>query len=118
MLLQTILLHGFRAIALLFALASRARILPHVKNEEHAMSIHTIKAAVPVSNGMDFRVTDVLRPQQGWDEFPLWVAASGVNPPDGAAADARHAPPAILVRQEWSAGHRRRCQVTAKDMAR
>ena len=92
MLLQTIL-HGFRAIALLFALASRARMLPHVKNEEHVMmSIHTMKAAVLVSNGMHFRVTFC------------------------AAAHARHASPTIPVRREWSAGHWRRCQVTAKDM--
>ena len=74
MLLQTIL-HGFRAIALLFALASRARMLPHVKNEEHAMSIHTMKAPVLVSNGMHFRVTFC------------------------AAAHARHASPTIPVRQ-------------------
>ena len=91
MLLQTIL-HGLRAIALLFALASRVRMLPHVKNEEHVMSIQAMKAPVLVSNGVDFRVTFC------------------------ATAHARHASPMIPVRQEWSAGHRRPCQLTAKDM--
>jgi NADPH:quinone reductase-like Zn-dependent oxidoreductase len=85
------------------------------------MGIHTMKAAILVSHGMDFRVTDVLRRQPGWDELFVRIAASGVNPLDtktfdGAAAHARYASPTIPVRHEWSAGHRRRCQVTAKDM--
>ena len=58
-------------------------MLPRVKNEEHVMmSIHTMKATVLVSYSMGFRVTDVMRPQPGWDEFLVRVAASGVNPPD------------------------------------
>ena len=56
MLLQTIL-HGLRAIALLFALASRVRMLPHVKNEEHVMSIHSHESPVLVSYSVGFRVT-------------------------------------------------------------
>jgi hypothetical protein len=32
-------------------------MLPHAKNEQHVMSIHTMKAAVLVSYGMDFCVT-------------------------------------------------------------
>jgi NADPH:quinone reductase-like Zn-dependent oxidoreductase len=60
-----------------------------------------MKAAVLVSYGMDFRVTDVLRPQPRPDEVFVRIAASGVNPPDtrtfgGTAVHARHAPPAIL----------------------
>jgi NADPH:quinone reductase-like Zn-dependent oxidoreductase len=49
-------------------------------------------SAVLVSYGMDFRVTEVLRPQPGRGEVVLVrIAASGVNPPDtrifdGAAA--------------------------------
>ena len=73
--LQT-MLHGLRAIALLFALASRAHA-PARQNEEH----------------VDFRVTDVLRPQPGRDEVLVWIAAS-VNPLDtktfdGAAAHSK-----------------------------
>ena len=49
-------------------------------------------SAVLLSYGMDFRVTEVLRPQPGRGEVVLVrIAASGVNPPntsifDGAAA--------------------------------
>jgi len=80
--LQTIL-HGLRAIALLFALASRAHA-PARQNDEH----------------VDFRVTDVLRPRPSRDEVLFRIAAS-VNPLDtktfdGAAAHARHAPATIL----------------------
>jgi NADPH:quinone reductase len=61
------------------------------------MSAHAMKAAVLVSYGMDFRVTDVLRPQPGRGEVLVRIAASGLNPLDtkifdGAAAHARHAP--------------------------
>ena len=81
--LQTIL-HGLRTIALLSALASRA--CSRTLNEENVMS------AVLVSYGIDFRVTEVLRPRLGRGEVVLVrIAASGVNPPDtrifdGAAA--------------------------------
>lgn len=65
------------------------------------MSVRTMKAAVLASHGMDFRVTDVLRPQPGRDEVLVRIAAKGVDPPntrtfDGATAHARHAPPALL----------------------
>ena len=61
------------------------------------MSAKTVKAALPVSYGMDFRVTNVLRPQSRRGEVLVRIAASGVNPLDtkmfdGAAAHARHAP--------------------------
>jgi NADPH2:quinone reductase len=61
----------------------------------------TMKAAVLESYGTALRVTDVLRPQPRQGEVLVRIAASGVNPLDtkifdGAAAHARHAPPAIL----------------------
>ena len=61
------------------------------------MSAHIMKAAVLMSHGRDFRVTDVLRPQPGRGEVLVRIAASGVNPLDtkifdGAAAHAPHAP--------------------------
>lgn len=95
---QTIL-RGLLTIALLSARASRA-YAPAPQNEERAMSVHTMKAAVLVSYGMDFRVTDVLRPQPRRGEVLVRIAASGVNPLDtrifdGAAAHARHAPPGL-----------------------
>jgi hypothetical protein len=70
------IIRGFLTIALLFARASRTAVL--------------------VSYGMDFCVTDVLRPQSGRGVFVL-IAASSVNPHDtkifgGAAAHARQAP--------------------------
>jgi hypothetical protein len=98
--MRRMILYGLRTLALLFALAPRAHA-PAPQNKEHVMSIHTVKATILVSHGMDFRVTDVLRPQPGRDEVLVWIAASGVNPPDtrtfdGASMNARHAPPAIL----------------------
>ena len=63
--------------------------------------MRTMKAAVLESYGAALRVTDVLRPQPSRGEVLVRVAASGVNPLDtkifdGAAAHARHVPPAIL----------------------
>jgi hypothetical protein len=96
--MRQILLHGLRTIAFLLALAPRAHA-PTRQNEVHVMSVNTMKAAV--SYGMDFRATDVLRPQPGRGEVLVRIAAGGVNQldtriVDGAAAHARHAPPAIL----------------------
>ena len=70
------------------------------------MSAHTMKAAVLVSNGMGFRVTNVLRPQSGRGEVLVRIAASGVSPLDtkmfnGAAEHARHAPSESLGGDEW-----------------
>jgi hypothetical protein len=98
--MRRMILYGLRTIALLFVLAPRAHA-PAPQNEEHVMIIHTMKATVLVSYGLDFRVTDVLRPQPGRDEVLVRIAVDGVNPPDtrtfdGAAAHDRHAPPAIL----------------------
>jgi NADPH2:quinone reductase len=61
----------------------------------------TMKAAVLESYGTALRLTDVLRPQPSRGEVLIRISASGVNPLDtkifdGAAAHARHAPPAIL----------------------
>src|SRR5262249_20301596 len=65
------------------------------------MSTCTMKAAVLESYGTPLRLTDVLRPQPSRGEVLVRIAASGVNPLDikifdGAAAHARHSPPAIL----------------------
>jgi NADPH2:quinone reductase len=70
------------------------------------MSAHAMKAAVLVSYDMDFRVTDLLRPQPGRGEVLVRIAASGVNTldtkiSDGAAAHARHASTRLARGDEW-----------------
>src|SRR5262249_22203205 len=72
-----------------------------LSNEEHVMSTSVMKVAILESHGTPLRLTHVLRPQPARGEVLVRIAASGVNPLDikifdGAAAHARHAPPAIL----------------------
>jgi NADPH2:quinone reductase len=61
----------------------------------------TMRAAVLEAYGAPFRLATIARPVAGAGEVLVRVAASGVNPLDlkireGAAAHARHTPPAIL----------------------